>query len=175
MAHKHLSAQAKNRSAKSVLQCRATATDSAGGRIVPGNTRIAHSGGLPGFGSEWRIYPEYNMGVISFSNHTYGAPGLPNAIVLDTLIQLAGLTKRELRPSAILNQRKAEIVALFPEWTDSDKQSIFAENFWMDSDLAHRKAWTQQVFKEAGAIRNVTDLKPRISWGTFLIECEKKM
>jgi CubicO group peptidase (beta-lactamase class C family) len=44
-----------------------------------GVVRISHSGGLPGYGSEWRIYPEYNMGVVSFSNHTYGAPGLPNA------------------------------------------------------------------------------------------------
>lgn len=32
-----------------------------------GIIRVAHSGGLPGFGSEWRIYPDYGFGVISFS------------------------------------------------------------------------------------------------------------
>ncbi|MBK8505355.1 MAG: beta-lactamase family protein [Saprospiraceae bacterium] len=44
-----------------------------------GIIRVSHSGGLPGYGSEWRIYPEYGVGVISFSNRTYGAPSAANA------------------------------------------------------------------------------------------------
>jgi CubicO group peptidase (beta-lactamase class C family) len=140
-----------------------------------GLIRIAHSGGLPGFGSEWRIYPEYNMGVISFSNHTYGAPGLPNAIVLDTLIQLSGLKKRELNASEILVQRRDEIVALLPDWKDGEQSKIFAENFWMDLDIAHRRSDTQALFKDAGPIKSVKPLKAQNQLrGTFVIECEKK-
>jgi CubicO group peptidase (beta-lactamase class C family) len=140
-----------------------------------GLVRVAHSGGLPGFGSEWRIYPEYNIGVVSFSNHTYGAPGQPNAVVLDTLIQLSGLKKRELKASDILTQRRDEIVALLPDWKDGEQQKIFAENFWMDLDVAHRRSDTQAIFKDAGAVKNVTVVKAENQLrGTFVIECEKK-
>lgn len=139
-----------------------------------GNVRISHSGGLPGYGSEWRIYPEYNMGVVSFSNHTYGAPGFPNSVVLDTLIQLAGIKKRELPPSEILLQRKEEIMALLPDWKEEQKE-LFAENFYLDSDIEHRRTQVQNVFKEAGAISRVSVLKPENQLrGTFLIECEKR-
>lgn len=139
-----------------------------------GNVRISHSGGLPGYGSEWRIYPEFNMGIVSFSNHTYGAPGLPNAVALDTLIQLAGIKKRALPPSEILEQRMEQIVAMLPDWKEEQKE-LFAENFYMDSDIDHRRKQVQEVFKEAGKISRVSVLKPENQLrGTFMIECEKK-
>jgi hypothetical protein len=139
-----------------------------------GNVRISHGGGLPGYGSDWRIYPEYNMGIVSFSNFTYGGPGLPNAIVLDTLIQLAGIKKRELPPSQILEQRKEQIVELLQDWVE-EKKEIFAENFYLDSDLEHRRKHVEDVFKEAGKISRVSVLKPENQLrGTFMIECEKK-
>ncbi|MEN9704045.1 MAG: hypothetical protein RLZZ209_1473, partial [Bacteroidota bacterium] len=28
---------------------------------------MGHSGGLPGFGSNWRIFPDYDLGIISFA------------------------------------------------------------------------------------------------------------
>ncbi|HMJ67872.1 MAG TPA: serine hydrolase domain-containing protein [Cyclobacteriaceae bacterium] len=140
-----------------------------------GNVRISHSGGLPGYGSEWRIYPEYNMGVVSFSNHTYGAPGFPNGVVLDTLIQLAGIKKRALPASEILIQRRDEIVSILPNWERLDARAMFAENFWLDSDVEHRKVETQKVFAEAGEIVSVSDVKPENQLrGTFTILCKKK-
>ena len=115
------------------------------------------------------------MGVVSFSNHTYGAPGLPNAIVLDTLIQLAGIKKRELPPSEILLRRKEEILALIPEWKDAESKNLFAENFWLDEDLAHRKKSTQEVFAEAGKMVRVSNIKAENQLrGSFLMECEKR-
>lgn len=141
-----------------------------------GLIRISHSGGLPGYGSEWRIYPEYNMGIVSFANHTYGAPGFPNGVVLDTLIQLAGIRKRELPPSQILHQRKDEIMSLLPDFNDPESKKIFAENFWLDHDAASRQRDIKEVFRQAGKIVRVTDLKPENQLrGTFTIECEKEV
>ncbi len=138
-----------------------------------GNVRISHSGGLPGFGSEWRIYPDYGIGVVSFSNHTYGAPGQANAIALDTLITLAGLKPRVLLASFILNQRKEEIVKLLPVW--SEESTIFAENFFLDESLARRREAIKKVFEEAGVIKNVTTLTPENQLrGSFVLEGEKK-
>jgi CubicO group peptidase (beta-lactamase class C family) len=141
-----------------------------------GLTRISHSGGLPGYGSEWRIYPEYNMGIVSFANHTYGAPGFPNGVVLDTLIQLAGIKKRTLPPSQILLQRKDEIVGLLPGFDNPESKKIFAENFWLDHDVASRQRDIREVFRQAGKIIRVTDVKPGNQLrGTFTIECEKEV
>lgn len=140
-----------------------------------GTVRIAHSGGLPGYGSQWAIYPEYNIGVVSFANHTYGAPSYANSLVLDTLIQLAGIRKRELPPSRILSQRKEEIIALLPDWNDAVNAKIFAENFWMDSDLDHRRAETKKIFDEAGEIVKTSIVTPENQLrGSFIIECKNK-
>ena len=139
-----------------------------------GTVRISHSGGLPGFGSEWRFYPQYGVGVVSFSNHTYGAPGMPNAIALDTLISIAGLKPRILPASAILQQRQKEIVKLLPDWSE-DQVSIFAENFFLDESLERRKETVQKLLEEAGAIQNVTAIEPENQLrGSFVLEGEKK-
>jgi CubicO group peptidase (beta-lactamase class C family) len=39
-------------------------------RDCDGKVYIAHSGGLPGFGSQWRIMPDYGIGVVAFANRT---------------------------------------------------------------------------------------------------------
>jgi hypothetical protein len=135
--------------------------------------RISHSGGLPGFGSEWRFYPEYGIGVVSFSNHTYGAPAA-NAVVLDTIIHLAGLKPRKLPASEILKKRQAEIVSLLPEWKE-ESNALFAENFFMDEPIERRREATKKIWEELGAVVRVNELQPENQLrGTFVIEGEKK-
>jgi hypothetical protein len=139
-----------------------------------GTVRVSHSGGLPGFGSEWRIYPDYGIGVVSFSNHTYGAPGVPNARVLDTLIALAGLQPRVLRPSEILTARMKQLIPLLPGWSEP-LTPIFAENFFNDESLERRRAATESIWKEAGAMVEVGELVPENQLrGTFTLRCERK-
>jgi CubicO group peptidase (beta-lactamase class C family) len=139
-----------------------------------GLVRISHSGGLPGFGSEWRIYPEYGIGIVSFSNHTYGAPSAANALALDTLISLAGLKPRTLPPTEILLKRQDEIVKLLPAWNE-DQTNLFAENFFMDEELVRRKEATSKIFEEAGAILSVKPITPENQLrGSFIMEGSKK-
>jgi CubicO group peptidase (beta-lactamase class C family) len=139
-----------------------------------GILRVSHSGGLPGFGSEWRIYPDYGIGVVSFSNLTYGAPSPPNAVALDTLISIAGLKPRTLPASQILEQRKQQIVEVLPSWRD-DQVRIFAENFFMDQSLDTWKRAAAAALAEAGEITNVTGIIPENQLrGTFMIEGTKK-
>ena len=124
-----------------------------------GTVRISHSGGLPGFGSEWRIYPEYGVGVISFSNRTYGAPSAANAIALDTLIKMAGLKPRSLPPSEILNQRKNEIAKILQSW-DEQHTNIFAENFFLDLSKEKWNTKAKKIMTEAGNIVSVSQVVP---------------
>jgi CubicO group peptidase (beta-lactamase class C family) len=136
--------------------------------------RVSHSGGLPGFGSEWRIYPEYGIGVVSFSNLTYGAPAPPNAIALDTMIHIAGLKPRVLPASEILEKRKQAIVALIPVW-DEQQLPVFAENFFMDQSLESWRSVANAALSEAGEISNVTGIIAENQLrGSFMMEGSRK-
>ena len=142
-------------------------------RDARGIVRISHSGGLPGYGSEWRILPDYGIGIVSFSNRRYGSPGFANDQVIDTLITLAGLKPRTLPPSKILEQRKTELMKLFPDWSESPE--LFADNFYLDKTLDLRKNEINAIFENAGAIKAVGPITPFNQLrGIFEIQCEKK-
>lgn len=139
-----------------------------------GITTLRHGGGLPGYGSEWRFYQEYGIGIVSLSNRTYAGLGNTNALVLDTLIQLARLKPRQLPPSPVLAQRQQEIVRAMQQWQETDL-SIFAENFFLDRSLEHWKTDTQKWWSEMGSVIRITDVEPENQLrGTFTIEGEKK-
>jgi len=119
---------------------------------------VGHTGGLPGFGSQWSIMPEYGVGIVAFANLTYAKAGLINTQVLDTLLTLSGLAPRQLPPSAILKQRKSELLKLLPTWDKAAESGLFADNFFMDYSLAQLKTEAKDIFAKAGQINNVSDV-----------------
>ncbi len=135
---------------------------------------VGHSGGLPGFGSQWRFLPEYGIGVIAYANLTYAGLGSVNSAVLDTLVAIGKLQPRQLPVSPILAQRKAELLKLLPDWTNAQQSGIFAENFFPDKSLDFRRKVVQDLYAKAGNIRNVGELIPENQLrGHFLLEGEK--
>ena len=139
-----------------------------------GKTYIAHSGGLPGFGSQWRIMPDYGIGIVSFGNVTYSPMGYVNLKVLDTIVKLAGLKPRELPPSKILEQRKNDLVKILPDWTNAQQTGIFAENFFPDYPIDTLKKYARDLYSKAGKIISVGAVKPENQLrGSFLLTGEK--
>ncbi|MBK8609359.1 MAG: beta-lactamase family protein [Chitinophagaceae bacterium] len=139
-----------------------------------GKTYISHSGGLPGFGSQWRFMPEYGIGVVAFANRTYSPFTTVNIRVLDTLIKLAGLQPREIQPSKILEQRKNELLKILPDWNKAEQSGIFAENFFPDYPIDSLKKEAKDLYAKAGKIIAIKALKPENQLrGTFIIEGEK--
>lgn len=135
---------------------------------------IAHSGGLPGFGSQWRVLPDYGIGIVSFVNLTYANAGAPNKQALDTLFALSGIKPRQLPPSAILNQRKNELIKLLPNWENAKSSNIFAQNFWLDYFPEKLKAEATEAFAKAGKIINVREMiADNQLRGYFIMEGEK--
>lgn len=138
-------------------------------------TWIGHTGGLPGFGCQWMILPDYGLGVVSFDNLTYGTTPAINKRVLDTLIVLAGLQPREKPVSAILERRQGELLRLLPEWQPAAALEIFAENFFLDRPLAEWLGESRRLFAAAGRIIAVSRIKAENNLrGTFLIEGERQ-
>lgn len=139
-----------------------------------GRVTVGHSGGLPGFGSQWRILPDYGLGVIACGNLTYAGLGAVNSAVLDTLVAMSRLQPRQLPVSPILAQRKAEIVRLLPDWTNAERSGIFAENFFPDQPVAMRRKMVQELYAKAGKIQRVGELIPENQLrGHFVLEGER--
>lgn len=139
-----------------------------------GRDYVGHSGGLPGFGSQWRMLPDYGIGIIAFGNLTYAGLNTPNWAVIDLLLTKANLQPRQLPVSAVLAQRKAELVALLPNWANAERSPIFAENFFPDQSVADRRKASQALFAKIGTVKRVGDLIPENQLrGTFRIEGEQ--
>ncbi|HKZ67095.1 MAG TPA: serine hydrolase domain-containing protein [Chitinophagaceae bacterium] len=142
-------------------------------RDCEGRVYIAHSGGLPGFGSQWRIMPDYGIGVVAFANRTYAGVGGANLQALDTIIKLAALHPAQLPASAILKKRKNELVNLLPDWNNAKQSGIFAENFFPDYPIDSLKKQARELFAKAGKIVSIKEMKPENQLrGSFIMEGE---
>jgi CubicO group peptidase (beta-lactamase class C family) len=134
---------------------------------------IGHSGGLPGFGSNWRMLPDYGIGIISFANRTYAPASVFNMLLLDTLINLAKLQPAIIPPSSILNQRKNELLKLLPDWDNAASTGIFADNFFMDYFSAALKKEATEIYNKAGKIVSIHDFVATNNLrGSFILEGE---
>lgn len=134
---------------------------------------IGHTGGLPGFGSQWNILPESGIGIVSFANLTYARTALINNQALDTLLSLSGIKPRMLPASAILNQRKNELIKLLPNWENAKSTPIFADNFWLDYFPDKLKAEAADAFAKAGKINSVKEVVAENQLrGYFILEGE---
>jgi CubicO group peptidase (beta-lactamase class C family) len=133
---------------------------------------IGHTGGLPGFGSNWRILPDYGIGVMLFANVTYASTSPINIAVLDSLVQMAKLKPRLVKVSPILAQRQAELVKVIVNWTDPSP--IFAENFFDDYPVVELKKEANEIFGKVGSIKKIYPMVAENQLRGFcLIECEK--
>ncbi|MFB9842864.1 serine hydrolase domain-containing protein [Mucilaginibacter ginsenosidivorans] len=143
-------------------------------KYIDGMTAVGHTGGLPGFGSEWTIYPEYGIGVVCFANLTYANTGTVNLQVADTLIRLSGIKMRQLPPSDILIKRKDQLIKLLPGWDNAKASGIFAINFFMDYFPDKLKAEATAIFEKAGNITSVGEVVPENQLrGYFIMKGEQ--
>ncbi|GAB2653968.1 serine hydrolase domain-containing protein [Flavihumibacter cheonanensis] len=139
-----------------------------------GRITVGHSGGLPGFGSNWTILPEYGIGIVSFINQTYAPATTLNIQSLDLLVKKAELQPRAVPPSPILLQRQQELTALLPDWKNAEQSSIFAENFFFDYQVDSLRKEAKSVFQAAGKIlRSSPIIAENNLRGTFTLHGEK--
>jgi CubicO group peptidase (beta-lactamase class C family) len=135
---------------------------------------IGHSGGLPGFGSNWKMLPDFGIGFISFANRTYAPASSLNTQILDTLIALAGLKPKPFPVSAILKQRQNELVKILPTWQNAEASGIFAENFFLDYFTNSLRKEAEAIYNKAGKILKLREIIAENNLrGAFVLEGEK--
>ena len=137
-------------------------------------TNIGHSGGLPGFGSNWKMLPEFEIGFISFANRTYAPASSLNTQILDTLIALGHLKPKPIVVSEILKQRQTALVNILPSWNNAEATGIFAENFFLDYFPNSLRKEAEEIYNKAGKILKIREIVAENNLrGAFILEGEK--
>ena len=134
--------------------------------------QVGHGGALPGFGSNYRFYPEYGIGIMAFCNLTYTSPW-PFEAIGKLLFETLELEPRKLPVSNILAERKEQVVQLIQNWNPDLEAKILAENFYLDKSREDRITDTNKVLQKAGLIESIEDVEPRNQLrGSFKMKSE---
>ncbi len=129
------------------------------GTTCDGLIRVGHGGALPGFGSDYRFYPEYGVGIMAFCNRTYTS-AYPREKIEKLLFETIGLEPRKLPVSDILVERQTQIMELIQNWDPNLEAIILAENFFMDKSRDIRMSEMQGLLIQAGEIKNIDEVRP---------------
>jgi CubicO group peptidase (beta-lactamase class C family) len=114
---------------------------------------VAHSGGLPGYGSQMRWLPNYGVGIIALGNLTYTAWDGPIGAALAVLARTGGLQPREPAPSAALTSARDAVSRLVISWNDQLADSLAAMNLYLDEAKDRRQRAIAALRSEVGECR----------------------
>jgi CubicO group peptidase (beta-lactamase class C family) len=111
---------------------------------------VAHSGGLPGFGSQMRWLPEHGVGLVALGNLTYTGWGEVLDQARDALLRTGGMAAREPQPAPVLLTRQDQVTRLVQEWSAPLADSIAAMNLYLDEPASRRAAAIATLRNAAG-------------------------
>ncbi|HEX7085639.1 MAG TPA: serine hydrolase domain-containing protein [Vicinamibacterales bacterium] len=134
---------------------------------------VAHSGGLPGYGSNMTWLPEHGVGVFALANVTYAPAGRITRMMIDALHATGALQPRRLPPSAPLLSARDAIAAFLNEPSEARLQAVAADNLALDRPLADRVAAARRLRDALGTCK-AGDIAAQ-NWlrGTFRADCER--
>ena len=136
---------------------------------------VAHTGGLPGFGSIMRWLPEYGVGFIAFGNRTYSGFGGPVDRALQLMAGTGALAPRMATPSASLESARAAVTRLVMRWNQELADSVAAVNLFLDRSADRRAADIAQLRAKVGECRPGAgfDYVENALRGSWLMPCER--
>ncbi len=141
---------------------------------------VSHGGGLPGYGTFYRLLPERNLGLVGFANLTYTSPAPAMSEAFTLLLNSGGAPKRTLPPSAALQAAQQTITSLYEQWDDDLIASQATNSFFMyqpvfqDQPLTARREQFAALRKSFGKCLAVTPIEPEDALrGRWSMRCSK--
>jgi CubicO group peptidase (beta-lactamase class C family) len=135
---------------------------------------VAHGGGLPGYGTFYRLLPDCGVGVVAFSNLTYAPAGMAVGDVLNALQKTDGLKPRKLSPSPVLTDTRDRLTRLIEQWDDQAAAALATETFFQDMPMDKRREQFERLRADLGACQSVTDIQPENALrGRWTLQCER--
>ncbi len=114
---------------------------------------VAHSGGLPGFGSQMRWLTDEGVGFIAMGNLTYTSWDAVFDAATDVLARTGALTRRQAEPSAALLAAKDDVTRLVNQWDDGLADRIAAVNLFLDESKDRRRRQITALREQVGVCR----------------------
>ncbi|HSA56700.1 MAG TPA: serine hydrolase domain-containing protein, partial [Gemmatimonadaceae bacterium] len=114
---------------------------------------VAHTGGLPGFGSIMQWLPEHGVGIIAFGNLTYTSWGGVVTQAFDLLSATGALQPRMPVPSPALVAAREHVSRLINAWDDGLADSIAAMNLYRDISKDRRQREIEAIRAQTGPCR----------------------
>lgn len=139
---------------------------------------VGHAGGLPGFGSQFRLYPDFGLGVVMFGNRTYSGRTIGDVLrkVAHRLVPSDCMDKKTgPDPALILEQRKAELIRWLTTRDETMPSNFLSGNVFMDKSPETWRQDIQRDLRRIGKIVDSGDLEPitRLK-GKFMIRGERQ-
>jgi CubicO group peptidase (beta-lactamase class C family) len=135
---------------------------------------VAHSGGLPGFGSHMRWLPDYGVGIVALGNLTYtGWSGVTDE-AFAILLRTGALQPRLREPSAALVEMRDAVSSLITRWDDQLADRIAAVNLFLDRSKDRRKREIDDLRAQMGSCRPEGDFDVENALrGQWTMACER--
>jgi CubicO group peptidase (beta-lactamase class C family) len=136
---------------------------------------VAHSGGLPGFGSQMRWLPEYGVALIAMGNRTYTGWNGVFTQALTLMQQTGALKPRMPEPSAALIKARDEVSQLVISWDDALADRVAAVNLFLDRAKERRRREIDELRAKVGACKpsdRFTFVENALR-GTWTLSCER--
>jgi CubicO group peptidase (beta-lactamase class C family) len=136
---------------------------------------IAHSGGLPGYGSMMRWLPSYGVGVIAFGSVTYTGWGGVVTQAFDLMAQTGGLQPRLPQPSPTLVASRDAVSRLIMKWDDRQADDMAAMNLFLDRSKDRREKEVADLRAKVGTCSAPTSFDTVENWlrGQWTMKCER--
>ena len=115
-------------------------------------TVIAHSGGLPGYGSNMRWISGRAVGAIALANVTYAPMSALTLQMLHVLHQRGDVPSRPHPDAPLLDDAINRLVTLLHEWDDGVAAELFADNVDLDESFERRAAQAGELTSHHGRL-----------------------
>jgi len=135
---------------------------------------VAHSGGLPGFGSQMRWLTDEGIGIIAMGTLTYTSWDATFDAVTAAFARTGALTRRRPEPSAALLTAKDDVTRLVNQWDDGLAERIAAVNLFLDESKDRRRRQITALRESVGVCRvdGAFDVENALR-GQWNMACEK--
>jgi CubicO group peptidase (beta-lactamase class C family) len=136
---------------------------------------VAHSGGLPGFGSQMQWLPEYGVGLIAMGNRTYTGWNGVFTEALELMRKTGALKARMASPAPALVQAQDDVSRLIITWDDALANRIAANNLFLDRSKDRRKREIDELRARVGSCRpaeSFTFVENALR-GTWTLRCDR--
>ena len=136
---------------------------------------VAHSGGLPGYGSMMRWLPSYGVGVIAFGNVTYTGWGGVVTQAFELMAKTGALQPRVPQPSQTLVASRDAVSRLIMNWDDRQADEIAAMNLFRDISKDRRQRQIAELRSKVGTCTLPAAFDTVENWlrGQWTMKCDR--